>query len=700
VGTSTQIYKIPYSRKTACIGKMTMEVHMPEDQEDNQNRPDPPENEPKPARISIILEEGQLSLEPGSRINTRIILINQGSSGGHFRINVQDTPASWIQLDPKIVDLEAGEEKEVRMSVQVPRTPHSRAGRHPFTIRVTNLGTPAQVFESKGTLTVGVFSNFSSQLQTPELRTDGVGLVKITNLGNVPETFYVNLHDPAGMLAFTPAQSQVRVEQGDSGVVQFQVGLRRMRLAGSEKAHPFNARVTSASGESQNHNGRVISRALVPVWVLGALGLIVVCFAGALAILLGRSGLESRRATATAFAQQTQVAQVFQGTPQAQTATAQFLVNANQATIEAVTATAAWLEMDDDADGLTNRKEIELSTRTDVADTDQDGLSDGDEVNRGTDPLRPDTDGDGLLDGEEVRAGLNPLSADTDGDGINDRDDPNPLQTSTPAPNLDATAQYFLAQTAAVQTAAAQTLAAMAAGTQQAANATATALAAQAPTPTTAEQTPTPPQQKRIAYIFINDTGTSQAYRQLLEQTGFQIELLPQDSIMTMNFSPFQAIIVGPDTARANGWGDEGGNQANTLVGSNLPIIGLGPGGAAFFGQLGLAIGQANALQGDGNESLILDPASPLWTTPYQVPIPENRGVSLYNTASPYVAINLPNAPADVNLYARLPGDQPVYSLIRQQERYFLWAFENGPADMSPIGQRVFVNLVTLLTSP
>jgi hypothetical protein len=674
---------------------------MPEDQDDNQTRPNTPENEPEPARISIIQEEGQLSLEPGSRINTRIILINQGASGGHFRISIQDAPASWIQLDPKVVDLDPGEEKEVRMSVQVPRTPHSRAGRHPFSIRVTNLKTPSQVFESKGTLTVGVFSEFSSQLQTPDMRTDGTGLVKITNLGNVPETFYVNLHDPAGMLAFTPTQSQIRIEQGDSGVVQFQVGLRRARLAGSEKAHPFNARVTSASGESQNHNGRVISRALVPIWVLGALGLIVVCFAGALAILLGRSGLESRRATATVFAQQTQVAQVFQGTLQAQTATAQFLTNANQATIAAVTATATWLEMDDDADGLTNRQEIELSTLPEVADTDQDGLSDGDEVNRGTDPLRPDTDGDGLLDGEEVRAGLNPLSADTDGDGLNDRDDPNPLQTSTPAPNLDATAQYLLAQTAAVQTSAAQTLAAMAAATQQSANATATALAAQAPTPTTAAATPTPPpEQKRLAYIFLNDTGTSQAYKQLLDQTGFQVELLPQDSIMTMDFSPFQAIIVGPDTARTDGWGDEGGNQANALVGTGLPIIGLGPGGASFFGQLGLAIGQANALEGDGTDSFVLDPANPLWTTPYQIPVPGNQIVNLYNTSSPYVAINLPNAPGDVSLYARLPGEQPVYSLIRQQERYFMWGFSDSPAEMSPIGQRVFVNAVTLLTSP
>jgi protocatechuate 3,4-dioxygenase beta subunit len=64
---------------------------------------------------------------------------------------------------------------------------------------------------------------------------------------------------------------------------------------------------------------------------------------------------------------------------------------------------------DYDADGLTNRQELELGTQIRNADTDGDTLPDGREVDLGTDPLLFDTDGDGLSDGLEVSTGSDPL---------------------------------------------------------------------------------------------------------------------------------------------------------------------------------------------------------------------------------------------------------------------------------------------------
>lgn len=67
---------------------------------------------------------------------------------------------------------------------------------------------------------------------------------------------------------------------------------------------------------------------------------------------------------------------------------------------------------DQDRDGLSDARELELGTNPAVADTDGDGLSDGDEVLRyHTNPLNPDTDGDGFPDGVEVQKGYNPLGA-------------------------------------------------------------------------------------------------------------------------------------------------------------------------------------------------------------------------------------------------------------------------------------------------
>lgn len=69
---------------------------------------------------------------------------------------------------------------------------------------------------------------------------------------------------------------------------------------------------------------------------------------------------------------------------------------------------------DNDSDGLTNLKEVNLGTSPILKDTDKDGLTDYEEVVKyGTDPLKIDTDGDIVSDGREIEIGTDPLVAQT-----------------------------------------------------------------------------------------------------------------------------------------------------------------------------------------------------------------------------------------------------------------------------------------------
>ena len=80
----------------------------------------------------------------------------------------------------------------------------------------------------------------------------------------------------------------------------------------------------------------------------------------------------------------------------------------------------AWLTLDIDGDGLTNREEADLGTAYGQADSDADGLTDSEELSLGTSPLLPDTDADGLNDSDEINLGTNPLLRDSDSDGWSD----------------------------------------------------------------------------------------------------------------------------------------------------------------------------------------------------------------------------------------------------------------------------------------
>jgi hypothetical protein len=110
--------------------------------------------------------------------------------------------------------------------------------------------------------------SFESHVQ-PERIVDGEpGRVTVQNLGDRLETFQLTWQDPAQELAFDPTQTELSVPQGQSATVPFRAASRRRRWIGGEKAQPFTAQVTSAAKETQTHSGEVVSKGLVPVWVL------------------------------------------------------------------------------------------------------------------------------------------------------------------------------------------------------------------------------------------------------------------------------------------------------------------------------------------------------------------------------------------------------------------------------------------------
>lgn len=657
------------------------------------------------AELDIFLERNQVSLEPGSTVTLGVNLVNRSSTPGRFRLSLEGVPNTWVSINPELVQLEPEEQKNATVTIRPPRSPQSRAGRYPLILRAIGQQGVMGTAEARATLSLGVFTRFTSELLTRRVRSGENVQLTISNQGNAPETFTILTRDPAGELEFDPPQAQIRLEEGQSGMAELKPRLRTPRLVGAEASHPFRIQVASANGEMQVHTGEMTSFPLVPLWVLGVFLVSVLCVTGVVALLLTRDRLQVSQATATARAGLTALAEIPLMTAQAETATAQFLADANQATIQAVTATAEWLAADPDNDGLTNQREMEIGTLPNNPDTDNDGLNDGREVELGTDPLRPDTDGDGLTDGVEVELGTDPLNPDTDGDGIPDGRDPDPLYTSTPPPDLNATQAAALTQTAAVvqatqaaqnQTATAQALATAAQATAIAATQTA---AAQPPPATDTSPPPTDSQQPgpRLLYIYLTADGEARSYQELLQDAGYQVDIIPLDAVPSTDLAPFAAIIVGPDTGSEESWGDTNRTEASRVLNSNKPVIGLGEGGFALFGIYDLFIGyDPDTVRGtltSATSVLAVDRNSPVWNTPVQIEIPQNGIVPLYERNSQVIVVHTEGAPADVIRIGRLPEEENRFPIIAQN-RFVLWGFSGPRADMSVAGEAAFTNLV------
>lgn len=677
--------------------------------------------------LGLWADNPHLAVEPGSSVSTVLTLENTGTVAGIFRLSVEGVPPEWVSIAPPVLSLAPGERKGATVSILPPRQPGSRAGRYPLTFRATDQRRPGWSETFKATLTVGVYYEFTSRLYTTRLASGETGQVAVNNRGNTQETFNLFLRDPSGDVVFTPPQATLRLREGQAGALEFRADPAHTRWIGSDRMLPFNAQVVSSVGETQTHSGEFVSKPVLPAWVIGIFLLTLLCSASVLTLVLSRQGREVSSATQTARAEGTALAAAFTATSESGTATAEFLENANQATLEAITATASWLMADDDEDGLLNGQEIEIGTRVDEADTDRDGLGDGDEVNnRRTDPLRPDTDGDGLSDGSEVAAGLDPLNPDTDGDGLTDSQDPSPLHTSTPTTDAAATTalistqqaatqQAIAAQTAAAGTAAAGTAAAgagqtAAAGTAlaqasqtaaaqtEAANNNATAAvqtSSAAATLTAQAGTGGPP---RLLFVYGTFTTDTQDFLSFLRDEGdFQVtEVIQGDLPVNVDFSRYVAILVSPETEWNNNRNPDSGEQAAAILQSNLPVFGLGRGGANLFNRLNLAIGMPDIDLPSGSEVVVIDPGNPVWTTPNPIQIPGNNTLALYSTPSPVAAPASPQGSPNPQPIASLAGDSTRIPLVRQ-DRFLLWGFSGRPGTMTDAGRDLLLNLLQSL---
>ena len=210
----------------------------------------------------------------------------------------------------------------------------------------------------------------------------------------------------------------------------------------------------------------------------------------------------------------------------------------------------------------------------------------------------------------------------------------------------------------------------------------------------------------KIAYVYKRDTATAGAFKGLLEGNGFSVQLIPLSVITRtdfIGFKPFDLIIIADDTGSLDTWGT-GAGQTTTIVSAGKPIVGLGEGGYAFFGQLGLGIGWPHGWHGPQDLVYGLAAGLTYYHTPYEfaglVPGP----FPLYGAPVNEVGIYLPNNPNVLPI-----GLEPPYAagaladhapLIAEGNVDLagcnqLWGYSGGPQQMNLSGDRLFVNAVT-----
>lgn len=299
---------------------------------------------PGDGRIGIVVEPdstGQYpTLEPGRPTSLPVTLLNQGPVVDHFKVTLDGLPPSWLPSAPPTVQLMPGAQQQVNIVIQPPRSARARAGQYPAALRVTSQDNPNQFAETRLTLNVAPFAQFSTELFPQKVKAGKPARLTVTNNGNHQELYQLTWVDRADELQFQPPSMQLRVPEGQSAVAEFRAQPKQRRLIGGQQTHTFTTRVLPSQGEAQQQSGELVSTALLPTWVLPVLAALCVVLAVSAGLIANSMSAAGRQATATALAAETQVAQIVAGTESARTAEALALANANAATQQAATQVA------------------------------------------------------------------------------------------------------------------------------------------------------------------------------------------------------------------------------------------------------------------------------------------------------------------------------------------------------------------------
>ena len=193
-----------------------------------------------------------------------------------------------------------------------------------------------------------------------------------------------------------------------------------------------------------------------------------------------------------------------------------------------------------------------------------------------------------------------------------------------------------------------------------------------------------------IAYVIRRDTPDILNYRDFLVAQGYTVTIVPLGAVLGTDFSVFDLTVIADDTGSLTTWGIPPNTAAQVakILAGNKPILGIGEGGYAFFGQVPDFIGWPQGWHGP--QALVNHaPGAPPATFASLPPDP----IKVYTHPSNEVGIYLAAVLPGVNpIGLEVPSEDHASLIV--QGCHFLWGFSDEPAKMTGDGQTLLANYV------
>jgi len=228
-------------------------------------------------RIGIVVTPTTLSLTPGQAETVQVSLTNLGNTVDWFTTTVEGVPPDWVQETEEAVQLNPGMHQTVGLNVNVARGASNQAGDYPVTILSRSREKPNEAGIVRAHWLVLPFKEDAVELKPR--RASGRGRASYTimlhNGGNAPSQYALSGEDDEQKLAYTFSRNPVALEAGREVDIPLQVNTQR-HWFGKEQRQPFQVHAhPTGSSSPLTAPGEFVNKALIPTWVLSAVGVVL-----------------------------------------------------------------------------------------------------------------------------------------------------------------------------------------------------------------------------------------------------------------------------------------------------------------------------------------------------------------------------------------------------------------------------------------
>ncbi len=219
--------------------------------------------------FTLTIDRSELAVEPGSRATFGMSVTNTGTVVDEISFTVLGDAAPWVTVDPAAVRLFPGDQTQVTVTVEPPRTPDAPAGVVPLGV-IGRSGQSDETMVVELDVTVGGYTTVEASVRPRRVTGGRLARYRVTleNRGNQTATVRLDASDEDDRLLLSVSPDDLSVPAGSAEIASVRARPVRRPVFGAPQERPFEILVAPSGQPPIRLNAAFQVTPAVPRWAL------------------------------------------------------------------------------------------------------------------------------------------------------------------------------------------------------------------------------------------------------------------------------------------------------------------------------------------------------------------------------------------------------------------------------------------------